>query len=192
MFRLVSKYRGAIMRLSILWVMAFRSGVSVLERYRAVQIALRFLEVVGAFSLEVYLIHISQNALWYVVFIILAIASYAYHKGIAWTTARFSACAAQLSTVSAPLTVEHEKDAPPLPSGNYPAPSRKAYIEFLRILACFLVIVNHTAHSIFLLINPSLTWFSSLTWFFISKIAVPIFLFISGALLLKKQDMPRK
>ncbi len=79
-----------------------------------------------------------------------------------------------------------------LPSSDYPSSNRKTYIEFLRVLACFLVIVNHTNSSIFLSRSPSLTWFISLTWFFICKIAVPIFLLITGALLLKKQDTPRK
>lgn len=69
---------------------------------------------------------------------------------------------------------------------------RKTYIEFLRITACFLVIVNHTNSRLFLGISPSPTWFCSLTYFFISKIAVPLFLFIAGALLLEKEDPPKK
>lgn len=58
--------------------------------------------------------------------------------------------------------------------------------DYLRIIACFLVIVNHSiidsiyGHSIDLS-----TGISTLI-FFVSKIAVPIFLMISGALLLRK------
>lgn len=69
---------------------------------------------------------------------------------------------------------------------------KKSYIQFIRIAACFLVIVNHTNSRIFLSRAPSLTWFASLTYFFICKIAVPLFLMIMGALLLEKQDTPRK
>lgn len=58
--------------------------------------------------------------------------------------------------------------------------------DILRILACFLVIVNHTNSEVFLGMQPSLTWALSLAYFYFSKIAVPIFLMISGALLLRK------
>ncbi len=69
---------------------------------------------------------------------------------------------------------------------------KKTYIECLRIAACFLVIVNHTNSSIFLHSSPSPLWFSSLTYFFICKVAVPLFLLIMGALLLEKEDTPKK
>lgn len=69
---------------------------------------------------------------------------------------------------------------------------KKSYIEFLRIAACFLVIVNHTNSKVFLAIAPSPTWFVSLTYFFVCKIAVPLFLMIMGALLLEKRDTPKK
>lgn len=69
---------------------------------------------------------------------------------------------------------------------------KKSYIEFLRIAACFLVIVNHTNSMIFLSTTPSPTWFASLSYFFLSKIAVPLFLMIMGALLLEKRDTPKK
>lgn len=62
------------------------------------------------------------------------------------------------------------------------------WIELLRILACFLVIVNHTNSKIFLNAVPSLGWFVSLTYFFVSKIAVPLFVMISGYLLLGRED----
>ncbi len=69
---------------------------------------------------------------------------------------------------------------------------RKTYIEFARIAACFLVIVNHTNSQIFLGLSPSPIWFYSLTYFFFCKIAVPLFLFIMGGLLLEKEDTPKK
>ncbi len=58
--------------------------------------------------------------------------------------------------------------------------------DILRIMACFLVIVNHTNSEVFLGMEPSLTWVLSVAYFYLSKIAVPIFLMISGALLLRK------
>lgn len=70
--------------------------------------------------------------------------------------------------------------------------NKKTYIEFMRIVACFLVIVNHTNSRIFQNSSPGFTWFCSLTYFFVCKIAVPLFLFIMGALLLQKEDSPQK
>lgn len=58
--------------------------------------------------------------------------------------------------------------------------------DIIRILACFLVIVNHTNSEVFLNMEPCLTWNLSVAYFYFSKIAVPLFLMISGALLLKK------
>lgn len=72
------------------------------------------------------------------------------------------------------------------------APGKLVYIEFLRIIACFLVYVNHTNSDIFYNRGPSLTWFASLTYFFLSKIAMPLFLLIMGALLLNKTDSPKR
>ncbi len=70
---------------------------------------------------------------------------------------------------------------------------RKYFLDFLRIIACFLVIVNHTNSSIFLSSNPESTrWFISLSYFFVSKIAVPIFFMISGYLLLNKVENWKK
>jgi len=66
--------------------------------------------------------------------------------------------------------------------------NKKIYIEFLRIMAAFLVIVNHTNSRIFLNTQPSALWVGSISYFFISKIAVPVFLMIMGAVLLDKQD----
>ncbi len=69
---------------------------------------------------------------------------------------------------------------------------RKTYIEFIRCIACFLVIVNHTQGRIFIQRVPSKTWFVSISCFFISKIAVPLFLMIMGILLLEKSDTVKK
>lgn len=70
--------------------------------------------------------------------------------------------------------------------------NKKIYIEFLRIAAAFLVIVNHTNSRIFLGVQPSALWFSSISYFFISKIAVPVFIMIMGAVLLEKEDSIKK
>lgn len=71
---------------------------------------------------------------------------------------------------------------------------RYGFIDVLRILACFLVIVNHTDSWVFLVTvpTPSPTWYASLTLFFISKIAVPIFIMISGYTMLDKCDSYKK
>lgn len=67
-----------------------------------------------------------------------------------------------------------------------------SYIGVLRIIACFLVLVNHTASRLFLDRAPSATWFFGVLYFFVCKTAVPIFLLIMGALLLDKEDTPRR
>ena len=69
--------------------------------------------------------------------------------------------------------------------------SRKIFIDILRILCCFLVIVNHTNSQIFLSVSSvsegiGITYILSMAYFYASKIAVPIFFMISGALLLNK------
>ena len=65
---------------------------------------------------------------------------------------------------------------------------RKQYFDILRIIASFFVIVNHTNSYVFLSLRPSPTWFLSVSWFFICKTAIPLFLMISGALLLSRRD----
>ncbi|MDO4747803.1 MAG: acyltransferase [Eubacteriales bacterium] len=89
---------------------------------------------------------------------------------------------------SAPKTKKQPKPSNALKT---PAP-RKTYIEVMRIIAAFLVIVNHTNSDVFLKSTPSFTWFFSLTYFFISKIAVPVFFMIMGGLLLQKIDTPKR
>lgn len=70
---------------------------------------------------------------------------------------------------------------------------RKLYYDYIRILACFLVILNHTI-AIFYKFNkvPLKTWLVADILFFICKIAVPLFLMLSGALLLGKEESYKK
>lgn len=66
---------------------------------------------------------------------------------------------------------------------------RYAYLDFLRILAAFLVIVNHTNSYVFKALSPENgTWWASVLWYYLSKTAVPLFVMISGACLLGKTD----
>jgi len=68
-----------------------------------------------------------------------------------------------------------------------------AYLDFLRILAAFLVIVNHTNSYVFKAMSPeNTTWWFSILWYYLSKIAVPLFIMVSGACLLGKQDTYRR
>ncbi len=61
------------------------------------------------------------------------------------------------------------------------------YLDFLRLAAAFLVIVNHTNSRVFTGSGLSLTWYTSVTYFFLSKIAVPVFLMITGAVSIEKE-----
>lgn len=70
---------------------------------------------------------------------------------------------------------------------------RAAYLDFLRIAAAFLVIVNHTNSYVFKALTPdSGAWYISILWYYVSKIAVPLFVMISGACLLGKRDSGKK
>ncbi|MBQ8893735.1 MAG: acyltransferase [Clostridia bacterium] len=67
------------------------------------------------------------------------------------------------------------------------------FIDLLRAIAAFCVIVNHTNSDIFLTnAPPSPRWFLSLAYFFFSKIAVPVFIMITGYLMLDKPISYRK
>jgi surface polysaccharide O-acyltransferase-like enzyme len=73
------------------------------------------------------------------------------------------------------------------------AQPRYAYLDFLRILAAFLVIVNHTNSLVFKSLTPAdTTWWFSIAWYYCSKIAVPLFIMVSGACLLPRLDTYRK
>lgn len=68
-----------------------------------------------------------------------------------------------------------------------------AYLEFLRVIACFFVIVNHTVMGEILVQNPGgKKWLILVVFFFMSKVAVPLYLMISGALFLGHVDSYRK
>ena len=70
---------------------------------------------------------------------------------------------------------------------------RFAYMDFIRIAAVFLVIVNHTNSSVFQASSPDkLTWWISIVWYYCSKIGVPLFVMVSGACLLPKVDTYQK
>ncbi|CEO32986.1 acyltransferase [Paraclostridium sordellii] len=66
---------------------------------------------------------------------------------------------------------------------------RILYYDLIRTIACFLVIVNHTIW-MFGAYNklPMFTWIVSDALFFIAKMAVPLFIMLSGALLLDKEE----
>ena len=69
---------------------------------------------------------------------------------------------------------------------------RLIYLDALRLLCSFLVIVNHTYDYVRLSKASSLVRFSAFSSMSFSKIAVPIFLMISGCTLLTKEDDLRK
>ena len=69
---------------------------------------------------------------------------------------------------------------------------RTYYYDILRIIACLLVIINHSEAKVFMNISISATWIVSMFKFFACKVAVPIFLMISGALLLGKEENYKK
>lgn len=66
---------------------------------------------------------------------------------------------------------------------------RIAYLDFLRILAAFLVVVNHTNSYVFKALGPENgAWWLSVLWYYVSKTAVPLFVMVSGACLLDRTD----
>lgn len=70
---------------------------------------------------------------------------------------------------------------------------REIWLDALRIAAAFLVIVNHTNSDVFQSATPeSATWWLSVTWYALCKLAVPVFVMISGAVLLGREDSYRK
>lgn len=71
-------------------------------------------------------------------------------------------------------------------------PRREVYLDLIKIFACFFVIINHTNSKVFLEISPSPTWYASVAYFYISKVAVPLFIMSSGACLLSKVDSYKK
>ena len=66
---------------------------------------------------------------------------------------------------------------------------REVWLDVLRSIAVFLVIVNHTNSVVFQSVTPANgTWWLSIAWYALCKIAVPLFVMISGAVLLGRED----
>lgn len=66
------------------------------------------------------------------------------------------------------------------------------YLDLLKVLSCFWVIVNHTLSPLLYGYAPSPTWLAAVTYFFLSKPAVSLFLMASGAVLLGRAEGYRK
>ena len=63
-----------------------------------------------------------------------------------------------------------------------PAARRIPHVDALRLIGLFLVLVNHTNSQLFLSETPSPIWYVSLTWFYVSRCAVAVFLMLTGAM----------
>lgn len=70
--------------------------------------------------------------------------------------------------------------------------TRELYLDALRVIAAFCVMVNHSITYVFLAMSPGKSWYAAMTEFFLSKTAVPIFLMISGVTLLTRRYTYRK
>ena len=70
---------------------------------------------------------------------------------------------------------------------------RIRYLDTLRVIAIAFVLVNHTVGPWMLsLPDQTMNWWFGVTYFFMCKFAVPLFVMISGALLLRKTDPYQK
>ncbi len=70
---------------------------------------------------------------------------------------------------------------------------REIWLDVLRVLAAFLVIVNHTNSDVFQSVTPENgTWWLSIAWYALCKLAVPVFVMVSGSVLLGREDSYRK
>ena len=66
---------------------------------------------------------------------------------------------------------------------------RESWLDALRIVSAFLVIVNHTNSKVFQSLAPQdIQWWLSIGWYYVSKMAVPLFVMVSGACLLPRRD----
>ncbi len=66
---------------------------------------------------------------------------------------------------------------------------REVWLDVLRVMAAFLVIVNHTNSDVFQSVTPANgTWWLSIAWYALCKLAVPVFVMVSGAVLLGHED----
>lgn len=76
--------------------------------------------------------------------------------------------------------------------GILPTAKKIIYYDILKILACFTVIINHTG-GLMILDNPQrYQIIFYLSFFHFSKIGVPLFIMVSGALLLGRDDDPKR
>ena len=69
--------------------------------------------------------------------------------------------------------------------------NKKIHLEIIRIIALICIIYNHTGergNNIYLFTNGNITFAISLITDILCKIGVPLFLMISGALLLTKEE----
>ena len=67
-------------------------------------------------------------------------------------------------------------------------PHRFVYLDVLRLIALFCVVINHTAGPYALSLEPKTgLWWLLIAYFFVCKIAVPLFVMITGALLLGRE-----
>ena len=67
--------------------------------------------------------------------------------------------------------------------------SRNIQLDIIRDIACFLVIVNHANSRIFTMLTPEAeTWWASISRFYLSKVAVPLFLMLTGYTLLDREE----
>ena len=69
--------------------------------------------------------------------------------------------------------------------------TRKAYLDALRILAIFLVLFNHTGvngYALYMVRRGAALFPFYLFNAILIKVAVPLFLMVSGALLLEKEE----
>jgi len=74
-----------------------------------------------------------------------------------------------------------------------PSSSRVIYLDALRAMAAFMVVVNHTNSYVFKVAAPwTGTWCFSIAWYYLSKPAVPLFVMVSGACLLPRLDSYRR
>lgn len=68
---------------------------------------------------------------------------------------------------------------------------RIAFLDLLRVISCFGVIVTHTVNTPAYTMGPSVSWTLALAAFYFTKTAVPVFVMITGYLLLPRQQPPR-
>lgn len=76
-----------------------------------------------------------------------------------------------------------------MPSGSKDRGKKELYIEVLRIIACFLVLYNHRpAYTAYMNAGSEAASWVYMILAMITRVNVPLFLMISGALLLEKQE----